>query len=98
MSVLYPKDVRKVTKINLKNAINNWKMSVGNVILNTYNNNKRRNIMSVATSTYKVGDLYTTQKSKVTGTIVEINPQANGNVRVKLDVNGSHRYTTWTAK
>ena len=54
--------------------------------------------MSVATSTYKVGDLYTTQKSKVTGTIVEINPQANGNVRVKLDVNGSHRYTTWTAK
>jgi len=89
--------VRKVTKINLKNAINNWKMSVGNVILNTYNNNKGEK-MSVATSTYKVGDLYTTQKSKVTGTIVEINPQANGNVRVKLDVNGSHRYTTWTAK
>ena len=54
--------------------------------------------MSVKTATYKVGDTYTTQKSKVTGTIVEINPQANGNVRVKLDVNGSHRYTTWTAK
>ena len=71
-------------------------MSVGNVILNTYNNKGEK--MSVATSTYKVGDLYTTQKSKVTGTIVEINPQANGNVRVKLDVNGSHRYTTWTAK
>jgi len=97
MSVLSPRNVRKVTKINLKNAINNWKMSVGNVILNTYNNNKGEK-MSVATSTYKVGDLYTTQKSKVTGTIVEINPQANGNVRVKLDVNGSHRYTTWTAK
>jgi hypothetical protein len=96
MSVLYPINVRKVTKINLKNAINNWKMSVGNVILNTYNNKGEK--MSVATSTYKVGDLYTTQKSKVTGTIVEINPQANGNVRVKLDVNGSHRYTTWTAK
>ena len=60
--------------------------------------NQRRNTMSVATATYKVGDTYTTQKSKVTGTIVEINPQANGNVRVKLDVNGSHRYTTWTAK
>jgi predicted lipoprotein len=73
-------------------------MSVGNVILNTYNKLKRRNTMSVATATYKVGDTYTTQKSKVTGTIVEINPQANGNVRVKLDVNGSHRYTTWTAK
>jgi predicted lipoprotein len=54
--------------------------------------------MSVANATYKVGDTYTTQKSKVTGTIVAIDPQANGNVRVKLDVNGSHRYTTWTAK
>ncbi len=96
MSDLYPRNVRKVTKINLKNVINNLKMSVGNVILNTYNNKGEK--MSVATNTYKVGDLYTTQKSKVTGTIVEINPQANGNVRVKLDVNGSHRYTTWTAK
>jgi hypothetical protein len=73
-------------------------MSVGNVILNTYNKLKRRNKMAVATNTYKVGDLYTTQKSKVTGTILEINPQANGNVRVKLDVNGNTRYTTWTAK
>jgi hypothetical protein len=54
--------------------------------------------MSVNTSTYKVGDLFTTQKSKVTGTIKEITPQANGNVRVKLDVNGQARYTTWTAK
>jgi hypothetical protein len=73
------------------------KMSVGNVILGL-STNKRRNTMSVATSTYKVGDLYTSQKSKVTGTIVEINPQANGNVRVKLDVNGTPRYTTWTPK
>ena len=97
MSDLYPRNVRKVTKINLKNVINKLKMSVENVILNTYNK-QRRKTMSVATSTYKVGDLYTTQKSKVTGTIVEILPQANGNVRVKLDVNGSHRYTTWTAK
>ena len=54
--------------------------------------------MSVATATYKVGDTYTTQKSKVTGVITEINPQANGNVRVKLDVDGKARYTTWTAK
>ncbi len=54
--------------------------------------------MSVATATYKVGDLYTTQKSKVTGVIQEITPQATGNVRVKLDVNGTPRYTTWTAK
>jgi hypothetical protein len=54
--------------------------------------------MSVATATYKVGDTYTSQKSKVTGTIQEITPQANGNVRVKLDVNGATRYTTWTPK
>ena len=73
-------------------------MSVGNVILNTYNKLKRRNIMSVATATYKVGDTYTTQKSKVTGVIKEITPQANGNVRVALDVEGKTRYTTWTAK
>jgi hypothetical protein len=73
------------------------KMSVGNVILGL-STNKRRNTMSVATATYKVGDLYTSQKSKVTGTIVEINPQPNGNVRVKLDVNGTPRYTTWTPK
>jgi len=88
----------EVTKINLKNALNDLKMSVGNVILNTYNNNKRRNTMSVATSTYKVGDLYTSQKSKVTGTILAIDPQSNGNVRVKLDVQGITRYTTWTPK
>ncbi len=73
-------------------------MSVGNVILNTYKQYKRRKKMAVATNTYKVGDLYTTQKSKVTGTILAIDPQANGNVRVKLDVNGNTRYTTWTAK
>jgi hypothetical protein len=60
--------------------------------------NRKGKTMSVATNTYKVGDLYTTQKSKVTGTITEIIPQANGNVRVKLDVNGVSRYTTWTAK
>ena len=67
-------------------------------MLDLIHNQTKGNTMSVATATYKVGDTYTTQKSKVTGTIVEINPQANGNVRVKLDVNGSHRYTTWTAK
>ena len=54
--------------------------------------------MSVATATYKVGDTFTTQKSKVSGVIQEITPQANGNVRVKLDINGTTRYTTWTSK
>jgi hypothetical protein len=59
---------------------------------------QRRNKMAVSNATYNVGDTYTTQKSKVTGVIKEITPQANGNVRVKLDVNGATRYTTWTAK
>lgn len=54
--------------------------------------------MAVANALYKVGDTYTSQKSKVTGTIKEINPQPNGNVRVKLDVEGKTRWTTWTAK
>jgi hypothetical protein len=72
-------------------------MSVGNVILNTYNKLKRRNKMTVATNTYKVGDLYTSQKSKVTGTILEISPTAKDTVRVKLDVNGNTRWTTWKA-
>ena len=55
--------------------------------------------MAVATQTYKVGDLYTSQKSKVTGTITEIKPNTDGtSVRVKLDVNGTPRWTTWTAK
>jgi hypothetical protein len=73
-------------------------MSVGNVILKISTKQKRKNKMTVATALYNVGDTYTTQKSKVTGTIVSIDPQANGNVRVKLDVNGTTRYTTWTAK
>jgi hypothetical protein len=63
-----------------------------------HNLNRKKEIMSVATATYKVGDTYTTQKSKVTGVIKEIIPQANGNVRVALDVEGKTRYTTWTAK
>jgi hypothetical protein len=72
-------------------------MSVGNVILNTYNKLTRRKQMTVA-NTYKVGDLYTSQKSKVTGTILEISPTAKDTVRVKLDVNGNTRWTTWKAQ
>jgi hypothetical protein len=60
---------------------------------------QRRNKMAVSTATYKVGDLYTSQKSKITGTIKEIKPNTDGStVRVKLDVNGGTRWTTWTAK
>ena len=54
--------------------------------------------MSVANATYKVGDTYTSQKSKVVGIIKEIVPTDKNTVRVKLDVNGATRWTTWTAK
>ena len=54
--------------------------------------------MAVSVANYKVGDTYTSQKSKVTGTIKEIVPNSNGTVRVKLDVEGSTRWTTWKAK
>jgi hypothetical protein len=54
--------------------------------------------MSVAVADFKVGDKFVTQKSKAEGIITELIPQPNGNVRVKLDVNGKTRYTTWTAK
>ena len=57
------------------------------------------NKMAVSNALYKVGDTYTSQKSKVTGTIKEIVPSKNGqSVRVKLDVEGKTRWTTWTAK
>ena len=49
-------------------------------------------------ATYNVGDTFTTQKSGITGTITEIVPQDNGNTAVKLDVNGSERWTTFSAK
>jgi hypothetical protein len=54
--------------------------------------------MTVSVATYKVGDTYTSQKSKVTGTILEIAPTTKDTVRVKLDVNGTTRWTTWKAQ
>ena len=61
------------------------------------NLNRKGNKMTVATATYKVGDLFTTQKLKVTGQILEIKPTDKNTVRVKLDVNGNTRWTTWKA-
>jgi hypothetical protein len=62
------------------------------------NQQKRSNAMSVANALYKVGDTYTSQKSKITGVIKEIVPTSKNTVRVKLDVNGATRWTTWTNK
>jgi len=50
--------------------------------------------MTVSNKTYAVGDLFTTQKSKVTGTIKEINPINASTTRVLLDVEGKDRWTT----
>lgn len=52
--------------------------------------------MTIANKVYQVGDLFTTQKSKVTGTILEIAPINSMLTRVRLDVNGSERWTTVT--
>ena len=50
--------------------------------------------MSVNGKTYQVGDLFTTLKSGITGTIQEIIPNASGSVRVRLDVDGQERWTS----
>ncbi len=81
----------------MRNVRNELTKMSNNVIIRYQQ--KKGEKMSVATATYKVGDTYTSQKSKITGTITEIKPSKDGTtVRVKLDVNGSPRWTTWTAK
>jgi hypothetical protein len=47
-------------------------------------------------STYTIGDLFTSTKSRVTGTIQEIVPVRDDLVKVRLDVQGETRWTTWT--
>jgi hypothetical protein len=53
--------------------------------------------MTVNNKTYKVGDLFTTLSSGVTGTISEIVKNASGSVRVKLDTDKGERWTTVSA-
>jgi len=45
-------------------------------------------------SSITVGSTLTTLTSKVTGTVKEIVKNANGSLRVRLDVNGQDRWTT----
>lgn len=52
--------------------------------------------MTIGTKTYQVGDLFTTQKSGITGTILSIEPQAPNRTLVLLDVEGQERFTTVT--
>lgn len=49
-------------------------------------------------ATYKVGDTFTTMKSRVTGIIKEITPIDKKTTRLLLDVNGKDRYTTFRVK
>ena len=41
-----------------------------------------------------VGSQFTTAKSKVTGVVQEIVKNANGTMRIRLDVDGQDRWTT----
>ena len=41
-----------------------------------------------------VGSQFTTAKSKVTGEVQEVIKNANGTMRIRLDVNGQDRWTT----
>jgi hypothetical protein len=52
--------------------------------------------MTVSNTTYQVGDLFTTQKSKVTGRIKEITPISPSMTRVLLETDSGERYTTVT--
>jgi hypothetical protein len=55
--------------------------------------------MSVNGTTYQVGDLFTTQRTQVTGKIAEIVPVNARTTRVKLALdNGEYRWTSVTIK
>lgn len=45
-------------------------------------------------SSIEVGNTLTTNKSKITGVVKEIVKNANGSLRIRLDVNGQDRWTT----
>lgn len=47
-------------------------------------------------NTYTIGDLFTTTKSQVTGVIEEIVPVRDDLVKVRINVEGESRWTTWT--
>ena len=55
---------------------------------------KKGSKMTINGYTYKVGDLFTTLKSKKTGVIKEIIPNASGSVRVLLEL--PTKETRWT--
>jgi len=58
---------------------------------------KKGSKMTIDNKTYQVGDLFTTLKSKETGVIKEITPNASGSVRVRLETENGERWTTISA-
>ena len=52
--------------------------------------------MTIGNKTYQVGDLFTTQKSGITGTIKAFEAKSPNKVLVLLDVDGEERFTTAT--
>ena len=68
----------------------------GRLLLTTTRKGKK---MTVGNKTYQIGDLFTTQRSNVTGTITEIVNVKPNQSRVKLSLdNGEYRWTTVTIK
>jgi len=65
------------------------------LIRNTYQVKNERKRKMANKPLYKVGDTFTTLKSKVTGVIKEIHPSESGSTRILLDVNGKNRWTTF---
>jgi hypothetical protein len=75
------------------------KMSDPSAILGKQPTKEKEIKMTVANKTYAIGDLFTTQRSNVTGTITEIVPVTENRTRVKLSLdNGEYRWTTVTIK
>ena len=67
----------------------------GIVILSTREqSHKRKEKQMAKTIAPTVGSQFTTAKSKVTGVVQEIVKNANGSMRIRLDVNGQDRWTT----
>ena len=71
-------------------------MSVGSATINQSTKKRKKEKMTTGNKTYQVGDLFTTQKSKVTGVIKAIEPISASMTRVLLDVDGEERFTTVT--
>jgi hypothetical protein len=65
--------------------------ALDSIILSTTTERKQ---MTINDKLYAVGDLFTTQKSGVTGTIKEIVPNVSGSTRVLLETTQGDRWTT----